>query len=188
MRAHGTSFFNVTEDDGCIFFLDNLVHQCGHIIFNTITFEKEKLFTVPVDTPLSRYTKNDADFQDIYGRFHGLFTQTNINKTFDKCIELRYFKNMEWQELIGRFCSNMKRFAVALHQLNHPEMYTSAGERWFQYFQKTHDEIFERRKDLIQRFAVHDQPYVFDFRIFQKTNKEKMEELENWDSKQITFC
>jgi hypothetical protein len=170
IAAHTTAFFNKKPSDGVIYFLDNIVHQCAHVIFNAITFEKQKWFSVKPDTPLSAFTQNAEDTQDIYGRFHGLFTQTNINHVLDRCIELELFDGAERHELLGRFSSNMKRFRVALDKLNHPGMYTEFGYEWYMYFRTTYQQLFEKRSALILKFDVGNQPYVFDYGIFQQTN------------------
>lgn len=170
MKAHGIAFFNVQPNDGVIFFLDNIVHQCGHVIFNSITFQKDRLFKVSADTPLSYFTGDQNDSHDIYGRFHGLFTQANTNTTFDNCIDRNAFEKDELMELVGRFCSNMNRFKIALIKLNHPNMYTSLGTKWYNYFAETYDSLYNKRKSLISEYIVSNQPYVFNFKLFKEIN------------------
>jgi len=170
MSAHGGSFLNVKAENGLIFFFDNIIHQCSHIVFNAISFKKEDWFSTSPATPLSKFTRVEDDYHDIYGRYHGLFTQTNINLTIDKCLDINILDGDELHELKGRFSSNMKRFKTALMKLDYPEMYSSIGTEWFRYFEKTYKMLYNKRKELIESINVENQPYVFDYNIFVQTN------------------
>jgi hypothetical protein len=169
IAAHGFIFLNMNSKAGLVFVLDNIIHQGCHVIFNVISFEKENWFTVPPNTLLSAIKPETNDNEELYGRYHGLFTQSNINKTLDLCIESRLFKGDLELELLGRFASNMTRFKVALEKLQLP-IYTPLGEQWYNHFLSTHKFLYEKRKGLIEKYQLLNQPYVFDFELFKRTN------------------
>lgn len=171
MAAQGIAFFNVQPADGLLFFLDNIIHQCGHVIFNAISFEKEKWFNVPANTQLSTFTLDPKDYQDIYGRFHGLFTQTNINTIFEKCIENKTLQGEEHYELLGRFASNLTRFGVAIKKLDHPGMYTEVGLFWYNFFKMSHSVLNVKWESVINQYRVDNQPYVFNYKKFKESNQ-----------------
>ncbi len=170
LSVHGIAFFNVQIDNEEVFFIDNIVHQCGHVIFNTISFEKEKWFSIHPNTALAKFTGDTADKADIYGRFHGLFTQTNVNKTLDVIIDSKLLQGKELHELIGRFTSNMNRFGLAIKKLDKAVMYTKIGLEWLNHFKETYQHLYDKRKRLIDSFKVDNQPYVFSYEIFSKSN------------------
>jgi hypothetical protein len=170
LSAHGLAFFNIQFGNELVFFIDNIVHQCGHVIFNTISFEKEKWFSVSPSTLLIKFTRDSSDKADIYGRFHGLFTQTNVNKTLDAIVDSKLLEGKELHELLGRFTSNMNRFGLAIGKLDRGEVYTDLGKEWLNHFKQTYKYLLDKRKSLIDSFKVDNQPYVFSYEIFNKSN------------------
>lgn len=180
LSAHGIAFLNIQSGSSTIFFFDNIVHQCGHIIFNVISYEKNEWFNVSPDTPLNQLNKG-VDSAEIYSRYHGLFTQSNVNRSMDRALEMQLFEGEELFELLGRFSSNMNRFRIALQTLRLPDVYSDIGNGWYQYFEDTYQSLYEKRKDVLEAFVVNNQPYVFSYEIFKQSNsKKRIQELELW--------
>lgn len=171
IQAHNTAFFNISHGNSEIFFLDNILHQCAHVFFNTLTLDKSELFKLPYNSDLSIFTENidDKGFS-LYDRFHGLFTQTNINLCFDKCLEENLYSGDSYLEFIAKFTSNMSRFDIAIKKFNQKTKYKKAGLEWFTLFSNTFDYINDRNKDELLKYKVSNQPYIFDFELFKKTN------------------
>ena len=45
IKAHGMAFFNVYQDEyDEVFFVDDIAHQTGHIIFNVMIYESNRFF------------------------------------------------------------------------------------------------------------------------------------------------
>lgn len=178
LSAHGIAFLNVPGENGISFFIDNIVHQCGHIIFNAISFEKEKWFKVDPMLPVGEINSDyKADRADLYGRFHGLFTQTNINICIDNCLRSDLLKGEDLLELKARFSSNMKRFKAALNKLDLPEVYTEIGKEWYDFFNSTYNTLYLKRKDMIESYNMDNQPYVFSFKIFKRDNEQPLNDF-----------
>ena len=172
IKAHGIAFFNVQDNYNEVFFLDNIIHQCAHVFFNALTMEKKELFAIPYNSDLSLFTGEKEDRGIIlYHRFHGLFTQTNINICIEKCIAQKVFEGDKHFELLGRFTSNMNRFSTAINKFNHPDKYGKDGLKWYSFFRKTYEDIYNRNRDLLAEYNVSNQPYVFDYKIFKSSNK-----------------
>lgn len=172
IQAHGMVFFNIREDYNEIFFLDNIIHQCAHVFFNALTFDKKELFTLPHNSDLSLFTEEESDKGfGLYDRFHGLFTQTNINICIQKCLKQKIYDGDKNFELIGRFTSNMKRFSIALNKFNQKEKYKSKGLKWYLFFESIYYNIYTENKEVIEQWDVSNQPYVFDYKIFKNTNR-----------------
>ncbi len=171
IQAHNMIFLNANTNDNEIFFLDHILHEGAHVIFNTLTYHsKMDLFTVPFKTQLSTITKDESDHGELYGRFHGMFTQSNINQCMEICIEKNVFEGRQHKELLGRFSSNMKRFKSGIDKFNISGLYQEEGKKWYNFFSKRYNEIYDRKKDLINSYNVSNQPYVFSYEVFDKTN------------------
>ena len=171
IKAHGMVFFNVRGDYNEIFFLDNILHQCAHVFFNALTFEKDLLFKIPHSSDLSDFTEDEEDKGHVlYGSYHGLFTQTNINTCMERCVLRKIYSGDEHYELLGRFTSNMKRFHAAVTRFDRPEKYKESGLKWFSFFKETYNSIYQRNKDIVESYYIHNQPYVFSYKVFKETN------------------
>jgi hypothetical protein len=172
IQAHGIAFFNVSHGNSEIFFLDNILHQCAHVFFNTLTFNKSELFKIPHNSDLSLFTENENDkgFQ-LYDRFHGLFTQTNINICFDRCLEQKIYSGETYIEFVAKFTSNMTRFTLAIEKFDKIEKYSDDGLKWFHFFKSAFRIVNYKNQLLLERYEVSNQPYIFDYELFKETNK-----------------
>ncbi len=174
IQAHGMVFFNVLDEYNEVFFLDNIMHQCAHVFFNVLTFDKKELFTLSPTSSLTDFTGDKEDKRFVlYDRFHGLFTQTNINICLEQCFHQKLFSGDQHNELVGRFVSNMKRFTTAIDKFNRPDKYRTEGLDWFCYFKKVLNDIYTKNSILLNRHDVSNQPYVFNYKIYKKTNNLK---------------
>lgn len=171
IKAHHALFLSVNEDSDQIFFLDHLLHEGSHIIFNTLTFTtKVQLFVIPYNSPMSQFSGDSSDKGQLYDTFHGLFTQSNINENLELCIQKEVFNGREHHELCGRLVSNMKRFRLAIEKFNKPEMYQPEGAMWYSFFRNKYKTLYKRNKQLIDRFDLSNQAYVFSYDKFLELN------------------
>ena len=171
IQAHNMIFLNCKDENDEIFFLDHILHEGAHVIFNTLTYDsKIDLFTFPFKTDLSVVTKDENEHGELYGRFHGMFTQSNINPCMEICIDRNIFTGKQHRELLGRFSSNMTRFKAGVDKFNIPHLYKEEGRKWYEFFNKRYNELYIRKNELVNSFDISNQPYVFSYEIFDKTN------------------
>ena len=171
LSAHGIAFFNIEPENEVVFFIDDITHQCGHIIFNTISFEKEKWFKVPPLSIVKDINPNSKDTSDLYSRYHGLFTLTEIVNMLDLCLENKVFEGDEEFECVGRMIFNLRKFERSLKNLDIPIAYTETGKKWYAYFKSTFERVREKRKDILAKYKVNNQPYVFKLSKFKEANQ-----------------
>lgn len=169
LGAHGLAFLNVPDGASGPFFVEDLVHQCGHIIFNAITLERDAFLAVDPRRSLRDVIGVDND-GSIYGAYHGLFTQAHINQCLHSLYRAGTFRGAEQHELAGRIADDMKRFAFALELLGRRELYTELGWSLLQAFRETFDKLFAEQRDLILRLDTSNQPYIFDYKVFVERN------------------
>jgi hypothetical protein len=178
VSAHGIAFLNARDDSSDVFFLEDLIHQCGHIIFSAVTQEKQEYFQVDPETPLSRFTHDEEDTSPVYGAFHGLFTQANITRCLFDCYQTNIFSGKQLHELLGRLSDDVKRFRSALSLLAHREIYTELGWLVFHEFKRTYEELYRDCQPLVSAFDTSNQPYIFCYHKFQELNPlPRMEEV-----------
>jgi hypothetical protein len=172
IQAHNMIFLSVNDENDEIFFLDHILHEGAHVIFNTLTFNtKNNLFTVPFNSKFASFTKNKIDHGEVYGGFHGMFTQSNINPCMEICIRQNVFTGKQHYELLGRFSSNIKRFGGGIQAFDLPDLYKNEGLEWYVFFKNRFNKLYLENRELVNSFDVSNQPYVFSYEIFKNTNK-----------------
>ncbi|MCF0058528.1 hypothetical protein [Dyadobacter sp. CY356] len=169
---HGTAYFNTENKiQTPVFFIDDISHQCGHIIFNVITLDTPKYLKVPKDHPLKNYSTNPGEMRGAYGAFHGLFTYTCILHVLDEVLQSQYFTNENLRfEVLGRIGFYLHKFYLDLKLMDNPEILTDAGLDFHRQFSEGFQEIFARYKKEIQGFDYSNQPYTFQYDRFMESN------------------
>jgi len=169
---HGTAYFNTENKiQTPVFFIDDIAHQCGHIIFNVITLDTPKYLKVPKDHPLRNYSTNPGEMRGAYGAFHGLFTYTCILHALDEVLQSQYFTNENLRfEVLGRIGFYLHKFYLDLKLMDNPEILTDAGLDFHRQFSEGFQEILARYKKEIQGFDYSNQPYTFQYDRFRESN------------------
>lgn len=169
---HGTAYFNVeNKSQTSVFFIDDIAHQCGHIIFNVLTLDTGKYLRVPKDFPLKEFTGVSYERRGVYGAFHGLFTYTTILHSLNCVIDgvpgfgehLRY-------EALGRLGFYLDKFSIDLANLNNPKILTDAGMEYHRQFAAGYEFIRQKYQSALAGFNYQNQPYTFQYDLFQYLN------------------
>lgn len=74
LAMHGMIFVNVEHGESLAFLVEHLVHQGGHVLFSEATLHRGDFLAVDPETELGTVTSTQ-DRRDLYGAFHGLFTE-----------------------------------------------------------------------------------------------------------------
>ena len=177
MQAHGCIFIGVRDTYDEIFFIEDIIHQTAHVFFNTSTFNKEGLFSIPFATNFFEITNDPTDKRaTIYDRFHGLYTHLFINKIITGCLDNKLFNGRKYYELVARFTLNNQRFATGLRKMKEGSLFQEKGQEWMLLFVDNFKTTYNRYKELLEKYDVSNQPYVFDFRKFEEINRRIIEE------------
>ncbi|HWN66133.1 MAG TPA: hypothetical protein VNM90_00770, partial [Haliangium sp.] len=75
VSAHGVALLNVSARDDEVFFVDDLLHQCGHVMFNAATARRKEYVAVDPDTPIGSFNGHPDDVRSVYVVLHGMFTE-----------------------------------------------------------------------------------------------------------------
>ena len=173
INHHGTAYFNTENRDvSSIFFIEDIAHQCGHIIFNMLTMETNDFLTFHRNVPLNKITHQKEDERTIYGAFHGLFTYTTIVYALSKVIDLEIiFNKSEIMEAKARLGFFMMKFSTDLVIMKKLDIFTKEGVRYYYMAMDSYKFIKENYQYAYYNFNYVKQPYNFDFSIFKEENK-----------------
>lgn len=168
--AHGVAFLNASERPSTVFFLEDLVHQSAHVVFNAVAWDPSELFAVDPRRSLSELTALEDYHGSLFGAFHGLFTQLNINHCLKSCHDAGVFWGHDAHELRGRISDDMKRFGTAVHALGDRRLYSDLGWSLYERFRAAFVSLYTEMRPLIESYDTSNQPYVFSYRSFLERN------------------
>ena len=171
LSAHGVAFLNVADDSSEVFFLDDLAHQCGHVMFNALTQEKERFLARPAQTPLREVCRDEPDPRTFYSAFHGLFTYTAILRVLQACEASAKASARQRHESLGRIAFNLRKFGLDLESLAGPGLFTADGRALYELFAGVHDTVSSAYGGAARDLDLSDQPYVFDYARFAARNQ-----------------
>lgn len=170
LSMHGVAFLNVhTYDDevGCI---EDILHQCGHIIFTAITHNPAEYFQVHPDTPLKNIGMKETEHRSVYVALHGVFTEALMIEIFDICLENSVFSGRQEHELKGRLVYILIRFLLDMEALNRDDIFTDKAQHIYNELKDIMIEAYLKYKSLIPLYNITNQPYNFNYDKFLSAN------------------
>ncbi|GAB2969662.1 hypothetical protein GCM10027048_45690 [Hymenobacter coalescens] len=171
MTYHGGALLNVgTHPNSPVFFLDDLAHQSGHVVFNALTLQTDDFLRVHKLTPLNQFTGEMHDQRPIYGAFHGLFTYTSILHCLDYCLQHQLLSEEHRAEALARLGFYTRKFSGDMAIFPTTEALTPAGLHYHAMFASGLAGIEQRYQDYLQAVSYAHQPYLFDYARFQAQN------------------
>jgi hypothetical protein len=167
---HGLSFLSVPRHCSVPYFVEDVLHQCGHIMFSSMCVASSGVFLGGGQTPISTYTRNRRDTRSVSVVWHAVFTEYLIAEGLLRCLKLQTFTGQDEAEAMGRLTFVLKKSQSDLRTL---------------YLLPSSDDELKLRESLSAEFAriveeaapsmylsfdIGDQPYNFDFDLFREHN------------------
>lgn len=171
LAMHGVCFINTHNGDGVVFLIEDIVHQCGHIIFSALTYKPQEYFSIDPETPVRRFTNDTKDDRTLYVLFHGVFTEGLMCEAFDICLKNKLFKGQEEHEVKGRFSFILLRFLLDMEILNKNNHFSKAGQRIYDELYKNMLDKYKRYAFLLTTYNLANQTYNFDYSKFALKNE-----------------
>lgn len=170
LSVHGACFLNVMNGNNEVFFMEDLVHQCGHVIFSAITLDSGAYFLKHPETALKDFTGDPREFRSLYVALHGVFTEALMNEIFDACLDKKLFTGLKEHELRGRFAYILLRFAIDMDSLDHPGIFSEKGLYVYGALTEKLYAMYNKYKYLLSAFDLSNQPYNFSMEKFLELN------------------
>lgn len=177
--VHGCGFFNAFQEDyNEVFFIEDIAHQGGHIIFNAYLTSKPDIFRVDKNTQI--YMKGERDIYNepraLYVMIHAMYTYESMFTCFNACLESGYFTGHKKHELNGRLTFALLKFARDLELLSEIDLegkniyLTEEGLLLIYHFQKTYEKCIANWGVDIVSMNLENQPYNFSYSKFLELN------------------
>jgi len=170
LGAHGIAFLNVSTGTDEIFFVEDLVHQCGHVLFSAMTLDPTDILQLAPTLPLAKISGEGKDTRDLYTTLHGVYTEAWMNLCLDNCCDLAVFSPRQRHELMGRFALILTRFGCDLRSLSYEGVFNQNGTMLLHWFIDIYRDIVSRRHELLAPLNIQNQPYCFRYENFVNAN------------------
>lgn len=168
---YGTAFINVFKQRQTeVFFIDDLAHQCGHVLFYALSLPAQVFLKPPKRTPMKQFTQVDWETRDVYGCFHGLFTYTTIIFCLDRYIDYARVSDRNKHEAVGRLAFYMDKFRKDIASMNDSQILTVKGFEYFDMFKSGYDRMYQKYKNILRSADFSNQSYLFDYVKFEMLN------------------
>lgn len=169
--SNGTCFINMeNKDQSEVFFIDDVAHQCGHIVYYAITLNARKYLKMQRNTLMKDITGVAHDNRELYSAFHGLFTYTTIMACLDKYLESDEYTENHKKEALARIGFYMNKMRLDLGYLCSTSILTQEGFKFIDAFKSGYYKIYDKYRKHLQTFLYINQPYNFDMEEFKKDN------------------
>ncbi len=175
---HKTCFINVISKEASeVFFIEDLAHQCGHIIFNILTLESDKFLNYPKDTMFGELINKPVEIESriLYGAFHGLFTYCCILECLDEYVSNNSSNETLRLEALARIGFFTRKMHLDLEAFYGKNIFTELGDEAFKKFTENYLYIYDKYISEFKHYSYLNQPYIFDFEIFINDNHIKIE-------------
>jgi hypothetical protein len=171
LNAHGIVYLNALERDDEVFFIDELVHQCGHVIFNAISLRRPAFCRVDPDLPMSVLggERCRGEERSLYTVLHGLYTEQAMVRCLRALDEAAVFRGRKAHELRGRLAFIARKMEIDVANLDQPGLCSELGERFLDVFRAAFFATRRERDDLFRQ-DLSDQPYNFSYERYARRN------------------
>jgi hypothetical protein len=168
--VHGAIFLNVPENSNETFYLEELIHQCSHNVFNAITADIKEYFKVDPSSSLSNFIRRDGEKRSLYDAFHGHYTVCKGIEYLSKCLNNVGFVGDKLYELIGRIAIKEKRFRIGLNLVDFNQVFTQKGATTYGLLDNACERVISSHPFIFNKYNFSNQKAVFDYSRFKDVN------------------
>ena len=167
----GMLYFYVLGKNNLIYFIEEIIHQASHNYLYYVMFNKEDFFKIDSLTTIMRdLTKQDWDYRNLYGAFHGLYTVTRRVECFDILLSKNVFSGSQKHELLGRMADMFPRFQTGLELLKLDEVFNQKGKEMYLELTQKCQTILKKYEKILKQFDLSHRDLDFRYNEFCLTN------------------
>ncbi len=169
VATHGVALFNIGEAVDEVYFIDELLHQGGHVVFNAITVQRRDFLTGDPDSPMVE-ADGFAHRRSVYTVLHGAYTEFAMMEGMRRCEENCLLSGRKAHELVGRLSCISQKAAIDLEHLRRVDAFTEKGDWLYGALASGFERTRMARPDLLSRYDMSNQPYNFSYEQFARLN------------------
>ncbi len=182
LSVHGCAFFNSFQKEyDEVFFIEDIAHQCGHVIFNNITHINKDIFRVSSETVIKErgffgMIINLLEERTLFVAFHALFTYYAISICLEACILKSDLTELQKHEALGRLAFCFHKYGTDINLLKKVDKegkstyFTEAGLELYQPMEIQYKRLEREWAERLKKMHLLNQPYNFSVKNFHKSN------------------
>ena len=165
--AHGIAFLNVHLGQTEWFFVEDLAHQCGHVLFTAAWEGSEPLLTVPSETQVEELIGRE-DHRTLEVAVHGMVTQALMVCALERVA--RADASVGSAEATARMLFALLRLGLDLRILAGLDVYSDAGAPLIRELISVYSETAALYRDALLAADFRGQPYNLDYDLYRTQN------------------
>ena len=170
-RLPGIAFLSLPKEHcTSMFFLEEIAHQCGHIMFSDMTFSANILFDGDEQLPIANITGERGDNRTVYVVCHALFTEMSIASVLYSCIRSGMLSDRELLEARGRLAFVLKKYCTDRKNVCAIGTFSAAGRLVMDWIMNEADQVLRESKLTVSGLDLRGQTYNFEFGKFLDSN------------------
>ena len=183
VSVHGCAFFNAFQPEyDEVFFVEDIAHQCGHVIFNNITHSNKNEFfkinpeTIVKEAGIMGAIVNLLEKRTLYVAFHALFTYYSISLCLEACLLKADLTPMQKHEALGRLAFCFRKYENDINLLGKKDKdgnsiyFSNLGMQLYLPIEELFLRIKAEWKSKFKTINLLNQPYNFSNKNFHKSN------------------
>ena len=170
LSLHGLVGLNIEHGSSLTFFVDDLCHQGGHVIFNALTSNTARYLNVDAEAPLCLCVDAPDDPRTVYSAFHGLYTYTCILGTLAELYGGGQLTPLHRSVALARVLFYLDKFALDLSLLSDPALFTADGRALYDTLCTGQRILAKQFSSAVGSIDLAGQPYVFSESVLLARN------------------
>jgi hypothetical protein len=182
LSVHGCAFFNSFQREyDEVFFVEDIAHQCGHVVFNNIIYERRDVFKISSETIIKEkgflgMIVNLLEDRTLFVAFHAMFTYYGISRCLFACITKAELSALQKHEAMGRLAFCLRKYKNDINLLGKLDedgksvYFTDDGILLYQPMVTLYNKIQMELGSQLSKINLLNQPYNFSVKNFHKSN------------------
>ncbi|UXE67613.1 MAG: hypothetical protein KA713_03135 [Chryseotalea sp. WA131a] len=188
VSVHGCAFFNSFQPEyDEVFFIEDIAHQCGHVIFNNITHGNKDIFKIHSETVIKEkglwgIIMNLLEKRTLFVAFHALFTYYGITICLEACLLKSELSELQKHEVLGRLAFCFRKYGNDIKLLGKLDKegqsiyFTEEGLALYKPMENLYNRIKIEWGERLRKINLLNQPYNFSVKNFFKSNPIEVDE------------
>ncbi len=169
-KAQGCVMLNTKYGIGRIYHYEDLLHQCGHVAFTTVTLNTDHLLCVPAEAAIGDERDPSGELRTAYVVLHAVVTERLMAEGLLRAVRFASLSHSEVFEACGRLGYILIRYAADLTCLVESGVLTARGIGMSRMLARDLRQMSVESEKLVRGLDFSGQPYNFDFGAFSERN------------------
>jgi hypothetical protein len=167
--THGVAYLNVALGRSVAFLIEDLAHQCGHVLFSSAWEGGEALLRAPRDAPISDVTGQLGDHRTLETAVHGIVTLALMLIALERYID-SHPTDGEGAEASARLVFALYRLRLDIGPLARSAAFSAEGTPIVEAIAGIYDGMMTRYRSELAASDFTGQGYNFNYEIFRQRN------------------